>query len=93
VTLAITTEGEQVLRQQASAARQELQTIGPILAESISKLVQSGGRRDMAANRSKNAPREARSHGEKPESFRLTHLQPDRIHRKVRRERKGKTKD
>ncbi|MBZ5524098.1 MAG: MarR family winged helix-turn-helix transcriptional regulator [Acidobacteriia bacterium] len=41
VTLAITPEGEQVLRLQASAARQELQSVGPILAESISKLVQS----------------------------------------------------
>ncbi|HWZ43492.1 MAG TPA: MarR family transcriptional regulator [Candidatus Saccharimonadales bacterium] len=45
VTLAITAEGEQVLRQQASAARQEMQTIGPILAESISKLLQNKGPR------------------------------------------------
>jgi DNA-binding MarR family transcriptional regulator len=45
VTLAITSDGEQVLRQQASAARQELQTVGPILAESIRQLIQSSKRR------------------------------------------------
>lgn len=42
VSLEITPDGEQVLRMQASAARRELQAVGPILAESISKLVQSG---------------------------------------------------
>jgi DNA-binding MarR family transcriptional regulator len=55
VTLAITPEGEQLLRAQANASRQELQTIGPILAESISKLVQRKERRSrkqkhLAAN-------------------------------------------
>ena len=43
VTLAITPIGEQALRQQASAARQELQDVGPILAESIGKLLQNSG--------------------------------------------------
>lgn len=41
VTLAITPEGEQALRRQASAARQELQTVGPLLAESIRQLMQN----------------------------------------------------
>lgn len=45
VTLAITPDGEQMLRQQASAARQELQTVGPVLAESIRQLVQNSKHR------------------------------------------------
>jgi DNA-binding MarR family transcriptional regulator len=45
VTLAITPDGEQVLRQQASAARLELQTVGPILAESIRQLLQNSKHR------------------------------------------------
>jgi len=39
VTLAITSDGERVLRRQASAARQELQTVGPVLSESIRQLL------------------------------------------------------
>jgi DNA-binding MarR family transcriptional regulator len=39
VTLAITAAGEAMMRQQASASRQELQTIGPILVESLQKLL------------------------------------------------------
>jgi DNA-binding MarR family transcriptional regulator len=45
VTLAITPDGEQLLRQQASSARHELQTVGPILAESIRRLVQNSKNR------------------------------------------------
>jgi DNA-binding MarR family transcriptional regulator len=51
VTLAITPEGEMLMRQQAAGARQELRTIGPILSESIQRLIadtrsvkDSGGR-------------------------------------------------
>jgi DNA-binding MarR family transcriptional regulator len=40
VRLAITPEGEVVMRQQASAARQELRSVGPILSESIQRLIQ-----------------------------------------------------
>jgi DNA-binding MarR family transcriptional regulator len=39
VTLTITAAGEAIMRQQASASRQELQTIGPILVESLQKLL------------------------------------------------------
>lgn len=39
VTLAITPAGEAMMRQQASASRQELQMIGPILVESLQKLL------------------------------------------------------
>jgi len=39
VTLAITPEGEALMRQQAAGARQELRTIGPILSESIQRLI------------------------------------------------------
>lgn len=39
VTLAITAAGEAMMRQQASASRQELQTIGPILVESLQRLL------------------------------------------------------
>jgi len=64
VTLAITAEGEQVLRQQARAARQELQTIGPILAESISKLLQNkaprSGTEKLSPQRMQKAPRQGR---------------------------------
>ena len=38
VTLAITTDGEKVLRQQASASREELRNIGPILLAALQKL-------------------------------------------------------
>lgn len=38
VTLSITPEGEKVLRQQASASRQELSNIGPILVEALQRL-------------------------------------------------------
>lgn len=40
VTLAITPEGESLMRQQAAGARQELRTIGPILSESIQQLIE-----------------------------------------------------
>lgn len=39
VTLAITPAGEAMMRQQASASRQELQTVGPILVESLQRLL------------------------------------------------------
>lgn len=39
VKLAITPEGEKVLRQQASASRQELRSIGPILFDSLRRLI------------------------------------------------------
>jgi DNA-binding MarR family transcriptional regulator len=38
VTLAITQEGEKVLRQQASASREELRNIGPILVSALQRL-------------------------------------------------------
>jgi DNA-binding MarR family transcriptional regulator len=40
VTLAITPEGELLMRQQAAGARQELRTVGPILSESIRRLIE-----------------------------------------------------
>src|SRR5439155_799628 len=40
VTLAITPEGEALMRQQAAGARQELRTVGPILSESIRRLIE-----------------------------------------------------
>ncbi|HST79914.1 MAG TPA: MarR family transcriptional regulator, partial [Verrucomicrobiae bacterium] len=39
VTLAITTEGEKLLRQQASASRDELRNIGPILVSALQRLL------------------------------------------------------
>lgn len=39
VTLLITPEGEKVLRQQSSASRQELRSIGPILFDSLRRLM------------------------------------------------------
>ncbi|HKT49522.1 MAG TPA: MarR family transcriptional regulator [Candidatus Angelobacter sp.] len=39
VTLAITPEGEKVLRQQASASREELRNIGPILVSALQRLL------------------------------------------------------
>ena len=38
VTLAITPEGEKVLRQQASSSREELRNIGPILVSALQRL-------------------------------------------------------
>lgn len=42
VTLAITTEGENLLRKLGSAARQELRSIGPMLVESVLRLTEEG---------------------------------------------------
>jgi DNA-binding MarR family transcriptional regulator len=42
VTLAITPEGEAMLRQLGSAAHQELRNIGPMLVESVLRLIQDG---------------------------------------------------
>lgn len=39
VTLAITAEGEKLLRQQASASRDELRNIGPILVSALQRLL------------------------------------------------------
>lgn len=39
VTLAITPAGEAMMRQQASGSRQELQTIGPVLVDSLRRLL------------------------------------------------------
>jgi DNA-binding MarR family transcriptional regulator len=39
VTLALTSKGEMVLRQQASASRQELLSIGPVLVKSLQSLI------------------------------------------------------
>jgi DNA-binding MarR family transcriptional regulator len=39
VTLAVTAEGEKVLRQQASASRDELRNIGPILVSALQRLL------------------------------------------------------
>jgi len=41
VTLGVTPKGEMVLRQQASASRQELLTIGPVLVDALQKLIHS----------------------------------------------------
>jgi len=43
VTLAITPEGESLLRRLGSAARQELRSIGPMLVESVQRLTQEKG--------------------------------------------------
>jgi DNA-binding MarR family transcriptional regulator len=40
VTLTITPEGEVLMREQAAGARQELRTVGPILSESIRRLIE-----------------------------------------------------
>ncbi|HEX7284966.1 MAG TPA: MarR family winged helix-turn-helix transcriptional regulator [Candidatus Angelobacter sp.] len=42
VTLAITPEGEAMLRRLGSAAHQELRNIGPMLVESVLRLIQDG---------------------------------------------------
>jgi DNA-binding MarR family transcriptional regulator len=42
VTLAITPEGEALLRRLGSAAHQELRNIGPMLVESVLRLIQDG---------------------------------------------------
>jgi DNA-binding MarR family transcriptional regulator len=42
VTLAITSDGEALLRRLGSAARQELRNIGPMLVESVLRLTQDG---------------------------------------------------
>lgn len=54
VTLAITAEGETLLRSLGSAARQELRSIGPMLVESVLRLTNGKGLR-----RSDNKPRKA----------------------------------
>jgi DNA-binding MarR family transcriptional regulator len=65
VELALTTEGEGLLRKLASAGREELRTIGPILAQSIQHLTAqdaravrrgSGGSRRGAGGNKKHAP-------------------------------------
>jgi DNA-binding MarR family transcriptional regulator len=45
VTLAITREGELVLRQQASVSRKELRSIGPVLSDSLQRLIEGNRRR------------------------------------------------
>ena len=54
VTLAITAEGEALLRSLGSAARQELRSIGPMLVESVLRLTDGKGLRG-----SDNKPRKA----------------------------------
>ena len=44
VELAVTPEGDALLRKLASAGREELRTIGPILAQSIQHLISGEGR-------------------------------------------------
>jgi DNA-binding MarR family transcriptional regulator len=44
VTLAITSEGENLLRRLGSAARQELRSIGPMLVESVLRLTDENSR-------------------------------------------------
>lgn len=54
VTLAITAEGETLLRKLGSAARQELRSIGPMLVESVLRLTDEKSSR-RADNRSRRA--------------------------------------
>lgn len=54
VTLALTAEGEGLLRKLGSAARQELRSIGPMLVESVLRLTD-----DKAINATDNKPRKA----------------------------------
>jgi DNA-binding MarR family transcriptional regulator len=64
VELELTDAGESYLRTLASAGREELRTVGPILAQSIQHLIQdtqarkqrSGGSRKPAGGRKKSAP-------------------------------------
>lgn len=52
VTLATTSEGEQMLRQLAAAGRQQLRTIGPILSESVRRLIEDAkGTKNAGGNR------------------------------------------
>jgi DNA-binding MarR family transcriptional regulator len=44
VTLAISADGEALLRRMGAAARQELRNIGPVLVESVLRLTQDGRR-------------------------------------------------
>jgi DNA-binding MarR family transcriptional regulator len=46
VSLAITPKGDMVLRQQASASRRELLTIGPVLVETLQSLIDNRSRED-----------------------------------------------
>jgi DNA-binding MarR family transcriptional regulator len=55
VTLAITPEGEALLRRLGSAARQELRNIGPMLVESVLRLTQDGRSSKDARVRAKQA--------------------------------------
>ena len=50
VILAITYAGESVLRQQASASRHELLSIGPVLVETLQRLIRKGRQLKVASN-------------------------------------------
>ena len=54
VTLALTSEGEGMLRKLGSAARQELRSMGPMLVESVLRLTE-----DKVINSTDNKPRKA----------------------------------
>lgn len=41
VTLSVTSHGDELLRQQATASRQELLSIGPVLVDSLQRLINS----------------------------------------------------
>ena len=51
VTLTITSDGEKVLRQQASASREELRNIGPILVSALQKLTREHQRLQKKSRR------------------------------------------
>jgi DNA-binding MarR family transcriptional regulator len=56
VTLSITPEGDVRLQRLATAARQELRSIGPVLVESIQGLIQAGKARRPGGADSKKKP-------------------------------------
>lgn len=59
VTLAITAEGESLLKRLGAAARQELRNIGPVLVDSVLRLTQDGrrGRTGHNLNHSHRKPK------------------------------------
>ena len=57
VTLAITPEGELMLRQLAAAARQQLRAIGPILSESVQRLIEDTKAAKDSSGNSRQRPK------------------------------------
>ncbi|HEV3038210.1 MAG TPA: MarR family transcriptional regulator [Candidatus Angelobacter sp.] len=62
VILAITPDGETLMRQQAAGARQQLRTIGPVLSESIRRLLEDTRNVKDALEGERRSTRKKRNH-------------------------------